>query len=149
MPMPSFRSRARQPLLPLAVAACTEDRTGPSPVATEPIAIEGTANAVLEARSSLSGIVYGSFNMPNSYLTAVHTGWMQGGPLSPENIISQLSGARAKRGRVVIKLCKGRDEYVKNPDGTFSFPKWKSLVDRYKKVNLGLTSRTARSSATT
>ncbi len=62
---------------------------------------------------------------------------MQGGPLSPDNIISQLSGARAKGGRVVVKLCKGRDEYVKNPDGTFSLTKWKALVDRYKKVNLG------------
>ena len=84
-----------------------------------------------------AGIVFGSFNMPNSYLNDVHTGWMQGGPLSPENILSWLSGARAKGGRVVVKLCKGRDQYVKNSDGTFSFTKWKSLVDRYKKVNIG------------
>ena len=91
----------------------------------------------MDTRSKLPGIVFGSNNMPNSYLNSVHTGWMQGGPLSPENIISQLSGARAKGGRVVVKLCKGRDEYVKNSDGTFSLTKWKALVDRYKKVNLG------------
>jgi len=124
-------------LLILPVSACSEDRTGPSSAAAEPVDPGGTANAVLDTRSKLPGIVFASNNMPNSYLNSVHTGWMQGGPLSPENIISQLSGARAKGGRVVVKLCKGRDEYVKNPDGTFSLTKWKALVDRYKKVNLG------------
>jgi hypothetical protein len=126
----------------LAVVSCSEDRTGPSPVASAPESAptapdSSTADTVVDAEATRAGIVFGSFNMPNSYLNSVHTGWMQGGPLSPENIISWLSGARAKGGRVVVKLCKGKDQYVKNSDGTFSFTKWKSLVDRYKKVNIG------------
>jgi hypothetical protein len=61
---------------------------------------------------------------------------MNGGPLEPSNIISWLSGARSKGGRVVIKLCKGKDSYIKNADGTFSLSKWKSLVSRYRNVSL-------------
>ena len=38
---------------------------------------------------------------------------------------------------MVIKLSKGNDSYVKNADGTFSLSKWKSLVSRYRNVNLG------------
>jgi hypothetical protein len=91
----------------------------------------------LDTRSDRPGIVFGTFNMRNDYLNNVHTGWMNGGPLDPSNILSWLSGARAKGGRVVIKLCKGRDSYVKNADGTFSLSKWKSLVGRYRNVNLG------------
>jgi hypothetical protein len=80
--------------------------------------------------------VFGTFNMRNEYLSSVHTGWMNGGPLEPSNILTWLSGARAKGGRVVIKLCKGKDSYVKNSDGTFSLSKWKSLVSRYRTINL-------------
>ena len=47
-----------------------------------------------------------------------------------------LSGARAKGGRVVIKLSKGNDSFVKNGDGTFSLTKWKALVGAFKNVNL-------------
>jgi hypothetical protein len=126
----------------LASISCSEGGTEPSSIPLpedEPPAsgVAGTADTTVGAELVGSGIVFGSMNMPNSSLNTIHTGWMQGGPLSPENIISQLSGARTKSGRVVIKLCKGRDEYVKNADGTFSLSKWKSLVARYKNVNIG------------
>jgi hypothetical protein len=98
---------------------------------------DDAALAVLDNRSSASGIVFGTWDMQNSYLNSVHTGWMNGGPLDPTNILSWLSGARAKHARVAIKLCKGSDKYVKNDDGTFSFSKWKTLVTRYQSVNLG------------
>jgi hypothetical protein len=130
-------------LLVLCVA-CTDDSAGPSSTAdlpADPVAspVESTdlAAAILDARSSRPGIVFASFSMPNAYLDKVHTGWMSGGALDPSNILSQLSGARAKGGRVVIKLCKGLDHFVKNGDGTFSLTKWKSLVSRYRNVNLG------------
>jgi hypothetical protein len=74
--------------------------------------------------------------MDGSYLSSVHTGWLQGGPLGPTNILSKLSDARAKGARVVIKLCKGHDRYVQNDDRTFSLTKWKALVDQYKSVDL-------------
>src|SRR3954463_16149494 len=97
----------------LVVLSCSEDGTAPSPAAPPPLAEPNpsgtaeTADTTVVTQAVGSGIVCGSMNMPNAYLNDVHTGWMQGGPLSPENIISQLSGARAKGGRVVIKLCKG------------------------------------------
>jgi hypothetical protein len=129
-------------LLVLCVA-CSDDSAGPSTsdLPADPVSapVESTdlPAAVLDTRSSRPGIVFGSVSMPNSYLDEVHTGWLTGGALDPSNILSHLSGARAKGGRVVIKLCKGKDEYVKNGDGTFSLTKWKSLVSRYRDVNLG------------
>ena len=123
-------------LVALGLTAC-EDRTGPPTPEAEPVDLDGLSLAVLDNRSPHPGLVFGSWDMESSYLSSVHTGWAQGGPLDPSNILSRLSGARSKGGRVVIKLCKGRDSYVKNADGTFSLTKWKSLVSRYRNVNLG------------
>jgi hypothetical protein len=141
------RLRAVAAVLLVFCAACADDSAGPSSTGDLPAGptvapadadeFGGTTAAVLDTRSSRPGIVFGSVSMENSYLNKVHTGWMTGGPLDPSNILSRLSGARAKGGRVVIKLCKGRDSYVKNSDGTFSLTKWKSLVGRYRNVNLG------------
>ncbi len=129
-------------------AACSDDSAGPSSTAAVPFdsavptdTIEldlgdGATAAAVDTRSSRPGIVFGTANMRNSNLSNVHTGWMMGGPLDPKNIISHLAGARAKGGRVVIKLCKGHDRYVQNGDRTFSLSKWKSLVSRYRNVNL-------------
>lgn len=89
------------------------------------------------AAGTQPGVVFGSWFMEVSDLNSVHTGTLRGGGLTPTNILTLLSGARAKGARVVIKLCMGSDSYVKNSDGTFSFTKWKSLVDRFKSVNLG------------
>lgn len=118
--------------------------TGPSDSTADTTAAEpgdstgstGAGNPTQEAGSLLPGIAFGSFNMENQYLNSVHNGTVRGGGLSPTNILSLLSDARAKGARVVIKLCMGRDSYVKNSDGTFSLTKWKGLVDRYRSVNL-------------
>lgn len=129
------------------LCACARDTAGPSPAAdlpgdspseatSSPVESVDPAAAVLDTRSSRPGIAFASFSMSNAYLDNVHTGWMSGGSLSPQNILSNLSGARAKGGRVVIKLCMGRDKYVKNADGTFSLTKWKALVSRFKSVDL-------------
>jgi hypothetical protein len=117
--------------------ACAEDTAGPTDPTASPAESPAIAPAVLDTRSSRPGLVFGSVSMPNEYLDKVHTGWMTGGPLSPNTILSWLSGARARGGRVVVKLCMGSDRYVKNSDGTFSLTKWKSLVSRFRNVNLG------------
>jgi hypothetical protein len=70
-------------------------------------------------------------------LNTVHTGTMRGGGITETNVLSFLSAVRAKGGRVVLKMSMGEDKYVKNADGTFSLTKWKGLVDRFRKVNLG------------
>jgi hypothetical protein len=44
-------------------------------------------------------------------LNNVHTGWVLGGALDPSNILSKLSAARSRGGRVVMKLSKGNDSY--------------------------------------
>ncbi len=110
----------------------TPDSTVPPP--TDSTASGGT---IVPDISALPGITFGSFNMPASYLTSVHTGSMLGGPLSPSNIVSVLTATRSKGGRLVIKLCKGADSYVKDSNGNFSFTKWKALIDQYRSVNLG------------
>jgi hypothetical protein len=114
----------------------TAPATPPTDSAAPATAPAGAVLAALDNRSASPGIVFGTWNMSNSYLNSVHTGWANGGPLDPSNILSWLSGARAKSARVVIKLCKGRDSYVKNDDGTFSLSKWKTLVGRYQNVGL-------------
>jgi hypothetical protein len=88
------------------------------------------------AGALLPGIVFGTFHMPNSYLSSVHTGTLYGGEVSPSNILTLLSQARAKGARVIVKLSMGRERFVLNDDGTFSVTKWKALVDRYKSINL-------------
>lgn len=123
-------------------AACTDEAALPSsPLSSEsaPEAMPAdlpVAGLTMDTRSDRPGIVFGTFNMRNNYLNDVHTGWMNGGPLEPNNILSWLSGARAKGGRAVIKLSKGKDSYIKNGDGTFSLSKWKALVARYRNVKL-------------
>jgi hypothetical protein len=86
--------------------------------------------------SAYAGITFGTYNMRDSYLSSVHTGTMLGGPLSPSNIVSVLTAVRNKGGRIVIKLCKGDEKYIKDPNGNFSLTKWKALIDQYRNVNL-------------
>jgi hypothetical protein len=80
--------------------------------------------------------VFGTFEMQPAYFSSVHTGTVRAGGLSTTTILPLLAEARAKGARVVIRLCMGRDVYVKNSDGTFSLSKWKALVARYQDVNL-------------
>jgi hypothetical protein len=136
----SLHCRASALALLLSAAACGEKAPLPSqPDDNEVLTggIEpGTAD-LIDNRSDEPGLVFGSSGgVLNSYLNAVHTGWLNGGSISPSNVLANLSAARAKGGRVVLKLCKGKDSYVKNTDGTFSITKWKSLVSQYRNVNL-------------
>jgi hypothetical protein len=94
------------------------------------------AVASLDTRSPLPGIVFASGDMDNQFFNSVHTGSKRGGGITPTNILSLLADARAKGARLFLKLCMGKDSYVKNPDGTFSVTKWKALVDRFRSVNL-------------
>jgi hypothetical protein len=99
--------------------------------------LSGTAVPALDLRSKLPGIVFASDNIPLQYFNSVHNGSKYGGTITPSNVLSVLAEARAKGGRILLKLHKGRDSFVKNADGTFSLTKWKALVDGYRSVNLG------------
>lgn len=128
------RSLAAALLLAL-VTGCTDDRMGPEPT---PGSDPGEPEfVVLDNRSSSPGIVFGVNNMENPLLNSTYTGSVLSGSIDPSNIMSKLAAARAKHARLVLKLCKGRDDYVKNADGTFSLSKWKTLVSRYRSLGLG------------
>lgn len=134
------RIRGGAAALLLLGAACRDDVTAPSApaeveAAVDTLTLEPDSGAMQEAMSARSGVAFGSWGMSNEHLNQVHTGWMAGGSISPENIISRLKGARARGGRVVIKLSRGGDRYVKS-NGRFSLEKWKGLVSRYRRVNL-------------
>ncbi|HUR96262.1 MAG TPA: hypothetical protein VMY76_16905 [Gemmatimonadales bacterium] len=96
-----------------------------------------SAGGLIAATAQAPGIVYGTYGMDASLLNSVHTGTLRGGGMDQNNVISILSAVRSKGGRIVLKLCNGKDSYVKNSDGTFSFTKWKALVDRFKQTNFG------------
>ena len=80
-----------------------------------------------------TGIVFGNFNMQHKYITPVYNGSMQG--LEPSWLMAELVAARARNGRMILKLVGGSDDRQKNADGTFSLAKWKALVDKFKTVN--------------
>jgi hypothetical protein len=95
-----------------------------------------SAPAVSTLTGTAPGIVFGTIQLTPDLLTTVYNGTLVGGQIDPSNVLTWLSAARAKGARVVIKLCRGSDSFVKNADGTFSFTKWKALIDRYRSVNL-------------
>jgi hypothetical protein len=88
------RLRAMGAGLILLGPACADESGGPSAPADLPEEVAAAplettiADAVLDNRSSRPGIVFGTFNMRNEYLSSVHNGWMNGGPLDPSNILS-------------------------------------------------------------
>ena len=84
--------------------------------------------------STHPGIVFGNFNMKHQYLNSTYTGSMQG--LEPSWLMSELSLARSKGGRMILKMVGGSDDRVKNSNGTFSLDKWKALVYRFKSLSL-------------
>lgn len=117
------------------LAGCTDDRLSPEPTETPDPGAPGLV--LIDTRSASPGIVFGVNNMENPQLNGTYTGAVLSGSLDPNNIMSKLAGARAKGARLVLKLCKGRDDYVTNADGTFSLSKWKTLVSRYRSLALG------------
>ncbi|HZA93741.1 MAG TPA: hypothetical protein VE420_14045 [Gemmatimonadales bacterium] len=72
--------------------------------------------------------------MSSTYFNSIHTGAKRGG-ITPENVISVLTDARARGARLVLKFSLP-DPYIQNSDGTFNFTKWKDLVNRYRSIDL-------------
>jgi hypothetical protein len=88
------------------------------------------------ASGMMPGLVFGSYGMDAADLNSIHTGTLRGGGITENNVISFLTAIRARGGRLVLKMVMGRDSYVKT-NGVFDIKKWKALVDRFRKVNLG------------
>jgi hypothetical protein len=110
--------------------------TAPDPTLPPPDSTEAGDTLVDPGTSSYPGIPFGTYSMPTAYLNSVHTGSVMAGLVSPTNIVTVLTETRNKGGRLVVKLSKGRQHFVTNPDGTFSLTKWKALVDQYRNIDL-------------
>ena len=114
----------------LATVACHENE----PLSPEAgIQAAGDNGPQLASAATAPGIVFLSFDLDNAQLGSVHTGSMRSP--GPTNILSLLSGARAKGARVIVKL-SGSKSGIINADGTFNLTKWKSMIARFKAVNL-------------
>jgi hypothetical protein len=119
-------------LIPADTTPLPLDSTLPGlPDSTPPADSSGISTAIT---STQPGIVFGNFNMKHQYLNSTYTGSMQG--LEPSWLMSELSLARSKGGRMILKMVGGSDDRVKNSNGTFSLDKWKALVYKFKPLGL-------------
>ena len=92
-----------------------------------------TMEPVIISTSSHRGIAFGAYNMRSSQLTPLLHSTMQG--VWPDFLMGDLVAAKAKGGRMILKMHGGPDDLVQNDNGTFSLTKWKALAYRYKKYN--------------
>lgn len=92
-----------------------------------------TTGIVTATATAHTGIAFGAFNMQHQYLTTTLNGSMQG--LEPAWLMAELALARAKGGRMILKMTGGSDDRVKT-NGSFSLDKWKALVYRFKTLAL-------------
>jgi hypothetical protein len=123
--------------VPTDSSATPIDSTSMTSDSTAVLDSTGAPVATSFAVGTQPGIVFGSYGMTATDLNSIHTGILNGGGITETNVGSLLAAIKAKGGRLVLKMCMGDDKYVQNPDGTFSLTKWKALVDRFKKANLG------------
>jgi len=114
----------------LATVACHEN---------EPLSPEAVTSAQVDLGPELAtgatapGIVFLSFDLGTSLLGSVNTGTLRSP--GPTNILSLLAGVRAKGARIIVKLSGSKSGFT-NADGTFNLTKWKSMIARFKTVNL-------------
>ena len=80
------------------------------------------------------GIVFAMMGMRGPSIGAPYNGSKYG--VLPSYIIANLDAARSKGARMVVELASGSDDNLQNADGTFSFTKWKAMIDAYRKLNL-------------
>ena len=95
------------------------------------VTIDSTSASTL-ALAGGSGIVFGTFDLDLALLGSLHTGSLR--LPTPYTLPLNLATARSKGARLVLRL-SGSESNIKNSDGTFSFTKWKGMVDRFKTVN--------------
>ena len=114
----------------LATVACHENE----PLSPEsPTSGGADVGPEMATGATAPGIVFASFDLDNSLLGSVHTGSVRSP--GPTNVLSLLSGARAKGARVIIKMSGSKSGFT-NADGTFNLTKWKSMIARFKSVSL-------------
>jgi hypothetical protein len=96
------------------------------------VRVDSTGLATLNALIP-PGIPFGAYNLKSQYLTSVLNSSMQG--IDPPYLMDQLKRAHEKGGRMILRMTGGPAHRIKNANGTFSFTKWKNLVNEYTKYN--------------
>jgi hypothetical protein len=80
------------------------------------------------------GIPFGPLGMRSKYFTTLYRGTKQSH--APPFVMDDLRLAKEKKGRVVIQMSWNGDDQLQNADNTFSYSKWKALVDLYRPLNI-------------
>jgi hypothetical protein len=121
---------------PAAAAPAPTDSIASLPVDSTLIPSSDTLGAagIALAASAAPGIVFAPTDVDNALLGPVYTGTLR--VPGPTSLLAELSMARSRNARFILKLVGGSDNWVKNSDGSFSFTKWKAMVDRFKAINI-------------
>jgi hypothetical protein len=115
--------------------APTSDSTLPQAPLPPPTDSAGIEGIIVDRTSALPGIAFGNFNMSSSLISSVYTGTTQA-VASTSGMLPVIVEVKAKGGRMMLKMSGGSLSWVKNADGTFSFTKWKAVVDKFRTTNL-------------
>jgi hypothetical protein len=117
------------PSTPSDSSATPTDSMVPSSDSTFP----DTAGLSNPGHLAFAGIPFGPAGMRSNYFTSLYRATKQG--LDPQFLMDELRIAKSKGGRLALEMASKGDERIQNADGTFSYAKWKALVDGYKAYN--------------
>jgi hypothetical protein len=130
-----WAARLRAPFLvalALTFAGCdaTDEITGTSEPTAAPAEEVTSLDASVSSRFR-GGIPMGHFSMPTRAFGAEYNGAMR--TIWPQELVKELSGIRARGGRVVLMMA-GHERHYKS-GGRFDMGKWKARINRYRGVN--------------
>lgn len=98
-------------------------------------AIQQDSTTLIPAAGAFGpGIPFGAMGMGSKYFNTMYRAAKQG--LDPQFTMNELSIAKSKGGRMILEMASKHDERIQNLDGTFSYAKWKALVDGFKSLGL-------------
>jgi hypothetical protein len=117
------------PVAPTDSAGAPIDTLVPSSDSTFP----DTAGLGDPTNLAFPGIAFGPAGMRSYYYNSSYRATKQG--LEPRFLMDELRIAKSKGGRLVLEMASKGDERIQNANGTFSYAKWKALVDGYKEYN--------------
>jgi hypothetical protein len=100
----------------------------------DPAALSASSAEGLSMSAYRGGIPFGVFHLPTSLYGRGYSGSLANTSSATRALVPLLAAARRNGVKVVISLV-GSDHYYKNSNGTFSLPKWKARVSKYRGVN--------------
>jgi len=117
-----------------ALAPADSSLVPPDSTATDTTVQQDTVGLYPSTGAFGPGIPFGAMGMQSKYLNSLYRASKQG--LDPQFTMNELSIARSKTARMILEMASKNDERIQNLDGTFSYAKWKALVDGFKPLAL-------------